>query len=332
MFLDPLEIYSNDSKKSLSSFNETTLINHIKKWLGSSNPPSPNGIGDDCAIFSAQNSGKFLISTDSLVYRKHFDSSLSPIQAGQKLVLRNLSDIAAMGGHPMYATIAIITSRNLEFEWLSDFYKGIQSIAKSYALKIIGGDLSHLEGEGFQAVMTIIGCSKNPALRNKGEVGDSIYVTGKLGGSILKKHAQFTPRILEGQWLVKNRYINSMIDLTDGLSKELKLILSPKTAASIDLNSIPISEDAKSLSDNPEKALERAISEGEDYELLFAVKNTINPQKLESQWKKEFPKIKLTKIATIVKQINKEILLINSKNNQALDLKSNFDHFKNNCD
>ena len=332
MFLDPLESCRNYSKKSLSGFDETTLIEHIKEWLGKSNPPSPNGIGDDCGVFSAQNSGEFLISTDSLIYGKHFESSLSPIKAGQKLVLRNLSDIAAMGGSPMHATIAIITSRNLEFEWLRDFYKGIKSIAKSHDLKIVGGDLSHIEGDAFQAVMTIIGCAENPALRNKGEVGDSIYVTGKLGGSISGKHAQFTPRIQEGQWLVKNKYISSMIDLTDGLSKELKLILSPKTAASVDLTSIPISEDAKSLSNNPMEALERAISEGEDYELLFAMKSSIDSQILESKWREEFPKIKLTKIATIIKQIDKEALLLNSKNNQALDLKSGFDHFNYNCE
>ena len=140
------------------------------------------------------------------------------------------------------ATLSIITSKTLGYSWLAEFYRGIKSAADHFALKIVGGDLSALEGDHFQAVMTIIGSAKNPILRHSAKPNDYLYVTGHLGGSIAGKHFDFTLAFKEGAWLSQQGCTTSMVDITDGLSKELKYLLSKNTAASIDLNRIPIAE------------------------------------------------------------------------------------------
>ena len=104
-------MFQSDSQ-TLKDFNEIQIIENIKQWLGSTTPPSPIGIGDDCAVVPPEPSAQSLISTDTLVFGKHFDSSITAEQAGRKIVLRNLSDIAAMGGHPKYATLSILSGSN----------------------------------------------------------------------------------------------------------------------------------------------------------------------------------------------------------------------------
>lgn len=331
MFHSDAEIESHHPQGSpaiLSDCDEGVLIELIVSWLGEVNPPSPLGIGDDCALFPARADGDFLISCDSLILGKHFTPDLPAEKAGAKLVLRNLSDIAAMGGVPSYATISILCGGRLEIDWLAQFYKGMRSVAKDYALKIVGGDFSQLPSNQFQAVMTIIGTAQNPILRHNAALEDSIYVTGQLGGSIAEKHYNFRPHISVGQWLAQNGYASSMVDSTDGLAKELHCLLAPKQAVSIDLNAIPISEAAhQQSSGNRAFALKKAFCDGEDYELLFALPHTIEPADFESEWREAFPKIQLSRIGTIVEQTGTARLL-DSSDLSPLPWNRGFDHFK----
>lgn len=319
---------THDSPSILSDCDEGQLIELIVDWLGNTNPPSPRGIGDDCALFPAQADGDFLISTDSVVLGKHFDADLPAEQAGAKLVLRNLCDIAAMGGVPAYATLAVLCGKHLEIKWLAEFYKGIRTVAENYALEVVGGDLCQLPGNQFQAVMTIIGRAEHPLLRHTAGLGDSIYVTGQLGGSIAEKHYRFSPHLSAGQWLAKNGYASSMVDSTDGLAKELHFLLAPEQAASIDLNTIPISEAAhRQSSGNRETALEKAFCDGEDYELLFTLADSIMPADFESKWQENFPQIQISRIGTIVEQAGGARLL-NCSDHRPLVWNRGFDHFK----
>lgn len=317
----------NSSRKILADFDENNLIKKIKQWLGETNPPSPKGIGDDCAIMISKNPEKYLISTDSIIYKTHFDDSTTAFNAGRKIVLRNLSDIAAMGGKPICATLSILSGKNLLLNWFNDFYEGVRSAAFEYKLKIVGGDLSKSEDFTFSAVMTIIGSSKNPIERHKAEIGDSIYVTGELGGSIYGKHANFNPRIDVGKWLSKNNTATSMIDITDGLIKELPLILNSKSSASINIKSLPISYLLKRNDNSINDFFKRIMTDGEDYELLFSVSSHIKQEELELKWAHEFPNIKLTKIGKVVKKVSKN-KVVNSENNQKINLDRGFDHFK----
>lgn len=312
----------------LKDFNEIQIIESIKQWLGESTPPSPFGIGDDCAVVPSDTSTQSLISTDALVLGKHFDKSIRAEQAGQKIVLRNLSDIAAMGGYPKYATLSILSGSNLSFNWLHKFYKGVKYTADIYNLKIIGGDLCQIQDNHFQAVMTIVGTANKPILRHAASINDSIYVTGELGGSILGKHYDFQPRLPEGQWLSENNFASAMVDVTDGLAKELNFLTDKSASIEIDLKSIPIAESAQFLAEkNSEKPLEKAFCDGEDYELLFTLKHSIQSTLFESDWKQRFPETPLTKIGTIVEK-NPLGNIIDSDSQKSIDDLKSFDHFK----
>ena len=125
--------------QTLKDFNEGQIIESIKQWLGNTSPQSPLGIGDDCSVLPPESIAQSIISTDSLVFGRHFDNSITAQQAGQKLVLRNLCDIAAMGGYPKYATLAIL-SGVWSFNWLATWILW-RNQTLDLDLKIIGGDL-----------------------------------------------------------------------------------------------------------------------------------------------------------------------------------------------
>lgn len=318
----------NNGTDTLKNYSEETLIQQIKEWLGTSSPPSPFGIGDDCAVFSQSETIPSIVSTDALIYGQHFDDSIKAYDAGRKLTLRNLSDIAAMGGSPTIATLSIITSETLSHSWLAEFYRGIKSAADHYTLKIVGGDLSAIQGDYFQAVMTIIGSVKNPILRHSAKPNDHLYVTGHLGGSITGKHFDFTPRLQEGLWLSQQGCTTSMVDITDGLSKELKYLLPKNTAASIDLNRIPI---AKHIQNDPlknrEEALQHAFCDGEDYELLFSIDSKTDIAAFETKWHSTFPKLALTLIGSVTQSKRDDGHIIDRSTQKTIEFGSGFEHF-----
>src|SRR4029078_2321616 len=126
--------------------------------------------------------------------------------------------------------------------------------------------------------------------RAGGKAGDEVFVTGRLGGSIRAKHLRFVPRIEESRWLTKNYSIHAMIDLSDGLGADLpRLALASKVGFDIELENLPVARGA---------TIDNAISEGEDYELLFAV-SPRDRNSLERQWQRKFPKLSLTRIGAL---------------------------------
>ena len=319
-------MFQSDGQK-LKDFNEIQLIESIKQWLGNTTPPSPLGIGDDCAVLPPQPKAHSLVSSDALVFGQHFDCSISAEQAGQKLVLRNLSDIAAMGGYPKYATLSILSAGNLDFNWLKQFYSGIKTSSDTYDLKIVGGDLCQLPNDQFQAVMTIFGTATQPVLRNAASIKDPIYITGQLGGSILEKHYNFQPRLSQGQWLAENNLASAMVDVTDGLAKELNFLPSKSASILIDLKTIPIAQSAHILAEkSSESPLKKALCDGEDYELLFTLKHSIEPAQFESDWKQLFPHTPLTKIGSIIEK-NPLSNIIDADTQKPIPWLKSFDHF-----
>jgi thiamine-monophosphate kinase len=164
----------------------------------------------------------------------------------------------------------------------------------------VGGDFSR--SKEFFASITIFGeVSPHHLVKRCGAMqGDWIAMTGSLGGSILRHHHDFIPRIQEGLFLVNCITPTAMIDISDGLVQDLSHILKASTVGAVlDLDKIPVSRDAEKLSSgNKTKALSRALSDGEDFELLF----TVPPRQkmmLEKNWAKQFPKVSLTWIGKI---------------------------------
>lgn len=322
-------MFQSDSQ-TLKDFNETQIIESIKLWLGNTTPPSPFGIGDDCAVLPPQAKSQSLVSTDALVFGQHFDHSISAEQAGQKLVLRNLSDIAAMGGQPTYATLSILSGANLEFNWLQQFYSGIKISSDTYDLKIVGGDLCQVPHDQFQAVMTIFGTANKPILRNTASVNDPIYVSGQLGGSMLEKHYNFQPRLPQGQWLAENNLASAMVDVTDGLAKELNFLPSESASVLIDLKAIPIAQSAYKAhtfaKNSTENSLKKALCDGEDYELLFTLHHSIEEAQFKADWKQLFPETPLTQIGRIIEK-NSLSNIIDSDTQKPIAWLKSFDHF-----
>src|SRR5437667_5744248 len=148
-------------------------------------------------------------------------------------------------------------------------------------VSIIGGETSSTSGPLVISVSTIGFVEKNRWVsRRGGKVGDDLFVTGRLGGAIKQKHLQFVPRIAESRWLTKNFPIHAMMDLSDGLGVDLsRLARASGTGFKIEMENLPITRGAK---------IDNAISEGEDYELLFAI-SPRQSNRLQPAWHKKFP-------------------------------------------
>lgn len=268
---------------------EVKLIAAIQSWLGHTSPPAPTGIGDDCAVIEIQGNTPLLVTTDSLVLNCHFDANLAPELAGQKLVKRNLSDIAAMGGIPKQGVIALMLSSQVSHAWLQGFYHGIKTCADQHHITIIGGDICAVDPLFFGATMTLHGHADRPLVRHGAQQGDAILVSGTLGGSILEKHWAFNPRLEQGQWLAQHSAVTAMMDVTDGLAKDLPALIPKGCQAALNPQAIPVSDAAHRMAQQSEKTpLEHALSDGEDYELLFSLAAQADTASFLQQWRAHF--------------------------------------------
>ncbi|MGE9294137.1 MAG: thiamine-phosphate kinase [Puniceicoccales bacterium] len=245
-------------------------------------------MGDDCAVLP-QPHGSPLLTVDPVVYGRHFDDSLPPEQAGAKLLKRNLSDIAAMGGRPVSAVVSLILSPNVSLNWLERFFNGLKVCALTYKTQIVGGDISATDGRSFSATLTLYGEAERPVVRHGAAPGDHVAVTGSLGGSLLGKHAAFVPRLSEGLWLAARPEVKAMMDITDGLAKDLTAMLHPDICARLDIPSVPIDAAARARSEQDGlSSLEHACCDGEDYELLTILDGQTDLAPLMEAWKKDF--------------------------------------------
>jgi len=320
--------FTHDFADSVSQLGEVALIQQIGKWLGPVSPASPHGIGDDCAVLKPINSGQQILTVDSITYGQHFDASVSPEDAGAKLVKRNLSDIAAMGGTPGPAVLALLCGPDVCTQWLERFFIGIRQCCEHYRISLVGGDISSLAPGNFSAVLTLTGQALSPKLRSTAKCGDFIYVTGTLGGSILGKHYKFQPRLTEGQWLAQHPDCSAQMDLTDGLAKDLKSLLPPASHAALDLSALPIAPAAHNLAKTSGcGALQHACCDGEDYELVFTLDSLVNCHAFEAQWSAQFPETELQQIGSILESSSDE-KLIDSATNTALPWSHGFEHLK----
>src|ERR1700722_1817622 len=130
---------------SVAALGEERLIAAIRRWLGPASPPTPFGIGDDCAVLPAAR-GRQLLTIDPVIYGRHFDGSVPPAAVGAKLLKRNLSDIAAMGGRPVAAVVALTLDPRVSLAWLEKFYRGLAAAARRHGVAIVGGDVAEAEG------------------------------------------------------------------------------------------------------------------------------------------------------------------------------------------
>lgn len=284
--------FASKPSETIASLGESALIEELRNWLGAASPATPYGIGDDCAVLLPSSTGsQQLVTADPVIYGKHFDDSLTPEQTAAKLLRRNLSDIAAMGGRPTHALIALALSPNVSIQWIEAFYKALGDEALQFQTKIVGGDLSSSDSF-LGAFLTLSGEIEKdcqPLLRKTASLGSPIFVTGELGGTRLQKHHAFTPRLAEGQWLARSGHCSSCTDLSDGLGKDFTNITPPGLSCLIDCDSLPISTEAIQTSKSSEKTpLYHVFNDGEDFELLFTLHPDTDLTKFASDWKQSF--------------------------------------------
>jgi thiamine-monophosphate kinase len=253
------------------------------------------GAGDDCAIVKIRGSCDFLVlKTDCVVEQVHFSSSAKPTDIGWKAMMRPLSDFAATSALPQFALVTLIVSQQTEAEWVRKIYRGLRRAAARCGVSIVGGETSATPGPVTISI-SVAGCvEKNRFVSRRGaKVGDDLVVTGRLGGALREKHLRFVPRIAESRWLTENFSIHAMIDLSDGLGADLpRLARASRVGFNIDIQKLPLTRGSK---------IEDAVSDGEDYELLFAISSR-DRGRLEKSWPKKFPKLPLTRIGSVKRQ------------------------------
>lgn len=263
------------------------------------------GPGDDCAVLDLGAADReWLFKTDAVVEGVHFTSSIEPERIGHKALARCVSDIAAMGGTPTVALVTIGLPRDYDAARVQAVYEGMNRLARRYDMAIAGGETTTNPDRIFISISMLGWVARGKAiLRSGARVGDAIFVTGELGGSIGGRHLDFEPRVHEGQWLAQHFTINSMIDLSDGLAGDLRHILTAsQVGAELLASAVPITRQAKLAARAESSAkppLLAALTDGEDFELLFTVAGRSAVPLLDA-WKKRFPKTRLSCIGKIV--------------------------------
>ena len=282
---------------------EFHLIERLKHLIPRS-LQGPFPIGDDAAILPTGRGKCLLFTTDAIVEGVDFiigSGGTAPEQIGHKALAVNLSDIAAMGGRPLAFVVSWGIPKKLSQRWVQRIAKGMIRLARAFDTAWVGGDISRAQRLFISIALLGEGEIERIVQRKGARRGDLIYVTGELGGSIYGKHLSFLPRVQEADYLVKQFHPSAMIDISDGFIQDLEhLLVSSQVGARVDLDRIPISEVVwKKARGSRARALEHALTEGEDFELLFTLRSK-EGERLEKMWPRQFKGLPLTKVGEIV--------------------------------
>jgi thiamine-monophosphate kinase len=273
----------------LRQVGEDALIASLLREL----PGSRKLIGDDCAVIEFRGAKNLLVlKTDCVVEKIHFESRTNPALAGWKAMMRPLSDFAAVSAIPQFALVTLIVPATRSTTWVKKLYRGLKRAAAKFDVVIVGGETSATRGPVVISVSVSGFVERNRRVsRRGGKKGDDLFVTGRLGGSLRGKHLRFIPRINESRWLTKNFRVHAMMDLSDGLGADLpRLARASKLGFKIDKEKLPLASDA---------TIDNTISDGEDYELLFATSRR-DRTRLQRQWKRKFPRLSLARIGSLI--------------------------------
>ena len=263
---------------------ENALIEWLRERFAANAERVPIGIGDDAAVVRADGT-LIAITADMLLDGVHFDSSRHRFELiGRKAIACSLSDCAAMACEPRAATVSVALPESMPFDQVKRLYEGMAGIAGEFGCPIVGGDITGWPGRLVIDVAMLAEpmAPRGPVRRSGARIGDTIYVSGPLGGSLAGKHLTFTPRLELASRLVLGPGLHAMMDISDGLTLDLHRLC---TASGCDAELFAgqleevISDPARSLSAQDGRApLDHALSDGEDFELLVAAGRELNHQ------------------------------------------------------
>jgi thiamine-monophosphate kinase len=287
----------------VSDLTEADLIGRIKRTL----PVSPAwlivGIGDDAAVIEPERNRLEVLTVDALVEGVHFDRAFTPPEAiGHRALAANLSDLAAMGATPRVALLSLALPNTLLLADFDGIISGITALAGKYRVTVVGGNLTCTPGP-LVIDITVTGTVKRRQVltRAGAQPGDELYVSGTIGAAaaglqMLRKHAQPAigpagspsssaercverylypdPRLRLGSLLGRNRAATACVDLSDGLSDAVRQLSEASgLGATIEASALPIEPAAREWFESfDSEAVMPAITGGDDYELLIAVR------------------------------------------------------------
>ena len=276
------------------------------------------GIGDDAAVVRPEGAGfDFVYTTDAAVESTHFLPGTEPQRIGHKMAGRLLSDLAAMGAVPDHVLLNLVVPPDYPAHDMEAIYKGAEWLVRSFGAAIVGGDTiqgAPLALHGFAAGHVPQG---KAVLRSGAREGDLIFVTGRLGGSIRGKHLDFIPRVREGIWLREGGWATAMMDLSDGIARDL-----PRLCAQSGVGAELLGEHIPAELD-----LDHALKDGEDYELIFTVKAE-QQQQFWSAWRAAFPSLASTSIGTM-RGSPENIVIRHADGSRSALAHAGYDHFGN---
>lgn len=280
----------------LSEIGEDALVEQLTARLQKGKDVIAGAGEDDCAIIRNRATPDVLtlLKTDCIVEGVHYLPDTPPSKVGWKAMARAISDIAAMGGIPEQALVTLVIQPEREINYVRGLYKGLEKAARDHNISIVGGETASCAGAAMISISMTGHVEKSHcARRSTGRPGDTLYVTGQLGGSIGGRHLTFRPRLAEARWLATHFNIRAMMDISDGLAKDVpRLAKSSGTGYQIKPEKLPCSRGC---------SIEQAATDGEDYELLFAL-GPRDSRRLSATWPKKFPKLSLKKIGHLTKQ------------------------------
>ena len=284
--------------------SEFSLIENYFNRQSTSRNDVRLGIGDDAAVLQLASNEQLVVTTDTLVEGVHFPKNTSPFDIAYKLMAVNLSDLAAMGAQPRWASLAL-TLPEVNNDWLEQFSAGLFELASKYNVQLIGGDTTR---GPLTLSLTLHGVVQSEEFLQRGgaKVGDAVIISGKLGDAglalqqllaskkpqseLLARLNRPTPRVELGQLLVG--LASAAIDISDGLLADLGHILTAShLGAELQLENLPISDAVKSMVSTGDWSL--PLAAGDDYELCFTIAETALA-KLDMQ------RLALTRVGTIV--------------------------------
>lgn len=284
---------------SVRDLGEIEIIRRIRRRVGESRLPGViTGIGDDAAVLALAKGASLLATTDLLIEDVHFRRAwASPADIGWKSVAVNLSDIAAMGGTPRYALVALAVPVEADAQDVEAFYEGAREAAAPHGVAIVGGDTSTSPGGWFVNVTVLGEHTGLPRLRSAARAGDLVAVTGALGlaaaglaalrrgreaargagvpveavDEAVRAHLRPSARVAEGQWLGWASGVHAMMDCSDGIATDLAHICRESgVGARVEMARLPVAPAARQIASAlGDDAARWAAAGGEDYELLL---------------------------------------------------------------
>lgn len=343
-----LKLSARKSKTSIRDIGECPLIERIRKVVDRPDPRVYLGIGDDAAVIDIATDQFLLITTDALVEKIHFKLDYFTFhQIGWRSMAANLSDIAAMAGIARHAVVSIAARGVLPVRAVEELYRGMDEVAGRFGVTIVGGDTTGSERDLFLSI-TVIGVVEKELLTTRAgaRVGDSIYVTGRLGGAhagmkiltgggktgegvsddLIDKHLRPLPRLSEARYLRTHFFISSMIDVSDGLASEVNHICkNSSVGAEIFEKDIPLAYGIEEFAvQHGEKPIPYALNGGEDFELLFTARAE-EVDNAKGDFENRFG-IALTRVGDVVRR-SKGIQLIQSGGARSALTPQGWDHF-----